>query len=139
MKKKRIVFIASLVHLILWGILLLVSVIEQQTFYAPEMEPLAFAMKKGILTVFSIISAVGIITAAVLFLSLCAISSQRNTRCKGRRITALCFSATATILFYSTIVLLFTIDKDILFILPIMWLLCELCCGILLVCSVKKE
>ncbi len=138
MKIKKGITIASVVHLILWVIFLPISVVEKFKFInnPPEMEKLEFAMSKGAYNVFIITAVAGIITATVLFLSLRAVFHCTDVKLKRKRISALCFSALATISFYLFVMGLLNILKsDVLLILPIVWLLCELCCGALLIIS----
>lgn len=132
--KKRVFLILSMVHLILWIAFLLISVLAKFTYRAQNLDPLDFALSKGVYNVFVIVAVAGIINATVLFLSLRALSNL-NPKCKGKRIAALCFSTIATILFYSFAVLLFFINTDKVVIIPIIWLLCELYCCLLLVLS----
>lgn len=139
MKKKQVILIASLVHLILWTLFLLVSVVEKLTYQVPDMEPLQFALSKGVYNVFIIVAIAGIVNSTVLHLSLCVNSSTLNMKCKRIRVSALYFSAIATILFYSSAVLLFLINTDVIVIFPIAWFFCELCCGVLLVFSLKSK
>ena len=136
--KKRGIVIASMMHLILWTVFLLASVIMRFAYHAPEMEPLDFALSKGVYNAFIIVAVAGIINATVLFLSVRTISLHLNTKGKGKRVAALCISTIATILYYSSVALLFFVNADIVIIAPIAWLLCELCCCILLAFSAKR-
>ena len=123
--KNRVSIRPSTIHFILWLFLLLASIIEKYTFRAPEMEPLDFALSKAMYNVFIIVAAAGVMNAAILLLSFHPRNEKRNA---ARRL-----AVTATILFYSSAVLIFLINTDAVVIVPIAWLFCELCCGILLV------
>lgn len=137
MKKKSGLVLASFVHLILWTIFLLVSVVLKFAYHAPEMEPLDFTLSKGVYNAFIIIAVVAVINATVLFLSLRAVSSISEKKNKNKRIIALCFSAAASVAFYLFTVLLFVIPSDAIIVIPIAWFLFELCCGVLLIVSAK--
>lgn len=122
------IVIASGVHLIIWAIVMLASIVESFTYNEPTAEPLNFALSRCIYNIFIIISAAGIINVTVLFLSLRGICDKQ----KRKKITSLCFSVTATIFFYLSAVLVFVIQSDLVIIFPIICLLLELCCGALL-------
>jgi hypothetical protein len=140
MKIKKGITIASVVHLILWVIFLPVSVVEKFKFInstpPPEWNSLDFAIAKGISNMFIITAVAGIITATILFLSLRAVFRCMDVKLKRKRISALCFSTIATISFYLFVMgVLNILNSDVLLLLPIVWLLCELCCGALLIIS----
>lgn len=136
--KKRIITIASLVHLVLWAIFMLVSFVSRFTYSASDKEPLDAALSQGVYNVFIIVAIVGTINATVLFFSLRAVSLCSNGEYKGMRIVALCFSMIATILFYSAFALLFISASDTFFVFPVVWLFFELCCGVLLIISKRR-
>lgn len=79
------IVIASGVHLIIWAIVMLASIVESFTYNEPTAEPLNFALSRGIYSIFIIISAAGIINAAVLFLSLRGISSSKGDKQKRKK------------------------------------------------------
>lgn len=129
---KKVVHIVLASHMVLWVIFLLVSVVMRFTYSAPEMEPLDFELSKGVYNAFAIVAALGIINAAILFFSFRAVSRDSSVTHKRRKIVAFCFSLIATFLFYLSAILIFIINSDILLFLPVAWLLCELCCVIVL-------
>ena len=132
MKKNGIV-VASGIHIILWIIILLASVVGRLTYRGePEMEPLDFALSKGVYNVFVIVAICGLFTAILLFLSLYAIKRHQGSEHKRTRLVTLCFSVIATVLFYVSTVSIFAIRSDYVLIVPILWILCELTCGVLL-------
>ena len=136
MKKSAHIVLA--LHMILWVIILLISVVMRFTYRAaPEMDPLDFALSKGVYNVFIIVASLGIINAATLFFSLRAVLSVSGEKHKRQRIVAFCLSLIATILFYSSAILIFIINSDMLLVLPVAWLLCELCCVVMF--AVSKE
>lgn len=134
---KKSAHIVFALHMILWVIILLISVVMRFTYSAPEMDPLDFELSKGVYNAFIIVASLGIINAAILFFSLRAVSSVSGEKHKRQRIVAFCLSLIATILFYSSAILIFIINSDILLVLPVAWLLCELCCGVMF--AVSKE
>ena len=132
MKKKRVLTVASVVHLIFWIIVMLVSVVQRFTYRAPEKEPLDFFLSRGVYNVFILVAAVGIVNATVLFFSLRAVSRCPNGEHRRKRSAALWLSVAATVLFYLSAVLIFLVRSDAVVVVPIVWLLCELCCSVLL-------
>lgn len=132
MNKSTVKKILSLMHLILWSVFLLASVIMRFAYRAPDLEPLDYALSKGMYNIFIIVAVAGVTNATVLFLSVRAVSLHLNTKGKGKRAAALCISAIATILYYTSVALIFLVNTDIVVIASIAWFLCELCCGILL-------
>ena len=135
MKKSAHIVLA--LHMILWVIILLISVVMRFTYSAPEMDPLDFELSKGVYNAFIIVASPGIINAAILFFSLRAVSSVSGEKHKRQRIVAFCLSLIATILFYSSAILIFIINSDIFLVFLVAWLLCELYSGVML--AVSKE
>lgn len=138
MKTKRVVINISAVHLFLCLAFLLVSVVLSLTYSAPGMEPLEFALSKGIYTVFVFVAVIAVVNATMLFLSLRAVFLRDEEEHKRKRKIALCCSGIATVLFYLSAVLIFVINSDAIIIVPLAWLLCEVCSGVLLICSAKS-
>lgn len=137
--KKRVFLILSMVHLILWITFLLISVLARFTYHAQNLDPLDFALSKGVYNVFILAALAGIVNAVVLHFSLHGILLHSKAVNQKTRITAFCVAVLATILFYSSVVMIFLINTDIIVIMPIVWVFCLLCCSVLLMLAAKKS
>lgn len=133
---KKSISIILTTHMILWVAILLISVVMRFTYSAPDADPLDFELSRGVYNVFIVVALLGIINAAILFFSSRTISNASGAMHKRQRI-AFCFSLAATVILYLFDILIFVVKSDILLVLPAIWLLCELCCGI--VFAVSKE
>lgn len=137
---KKATHIVLIVHVIFWSFFLLASIVERIRFaHSPaEMEPLDLLLSKGAYNTFIVLALLGIFNAGLLLFSARPILKNVDVKDKRKRKVAFWFSLTAAILFYLFIVLLFANGSDKLLILPIAWLVCELCCGVSLAVSKKK-
>lgn len=141
MKKRNKWGIAALVHLVLWGVLLVVSAIDLLAVLCfPPMDtdmPLGYHLEKGILFLVTIVALVGVINGLLLFFSVRGAVASRSDGSRGKSTAALCLSLAATVAYYAFFILLFVVNKDwiqpYLLILALVWLVCAVCGGVLLV------
>lgn len=89
MTKKRVINIISSLHIVIWVLSLLVSVVLKLTYSDTDMEPLEFALSKGVYNVFILVAIVGIINATTLFLSLRSVLGCPDGNNKTKRIVAI--------------------------------------------------
>ena len=145
MKKKKVIVVALFAHIILWVVFMLASVVMRFTYSPkPGAEPLEIWMEKGIHEAFILVTLIGIISAASLFFSLRPVLCCPDIKLGKKRIAAICLSSAANIVFYLFVVLLFDLfgvplSDKIGGIIALAWLLCEVCCGLLLFFSVDKK
>lgn len=132
MKKRNGFVIASAVHLALWGILLVNSVIDLLAVVCfPPMDtdmPLGYLLEKGILFLATIVAGVGVLNGLLLFCSVRGAVASRADGRRGEGVAALCLSLTATVVYYAFFILLFVVNRDWIqpFLLPLalVWLAC---------------
>lgn len=141
MKKRNGFVIVSAVHLVLWGILLTVSAIDLLAVLCfPPMDtdmPLGYHLEKGIGVLVTIVATVGLLNGLLLFFSVRGAVTSRLREKRGKSVTALCLSLAAMAVYYAFFILLFGVNKDwiqpYLLILALVWLVCAVCGGVLLV------
>lgn len=135
MKKWQAIKIASVVHTLLWAVILAICVIGRLTVQRDPgiMEPMDFYFTKGIYNVFIIIAAAGIFNAALLSLSLRFVSADAITNRKVLGKVTLAFSILSNILFYLSAFLILYVNRDAVIFVPILWILCAFCSGFMLI------
>ena len=139
MKKQKIITIAALVHLIVWGGLLLFfvfGIIEHALFQSTNSIDMAIAY------MFTVFAGVGFLTGSLLFLSVRGVWRSASVEKRPLQKTALGFSVTAMVSFYVFIILLFGVNRDelsgVYISLAFLWLACTVTGGVLLCVSAKK-
>ncbi len=123
------------IHLAFWAALFPISVIARITFKSQGFEPLEYALDRGMYNVFILISLAGVLTSALLFLS---VRHLNNPLHKTNKVLNLLLKATATmecVMFYASCFLMFAINKDSVIIAPILWIMCIVLCSAVLIVS----
>ncbi len=139
MKKQKVITIAALVHLIVWGGLLLFYAFS--TIYG-ELSGTANALTIALLFMVTFFVGVGFLNALLLFFSVRNVYRPASAEKRPLQKIALIFSAVATASFYAFNILLFGVNEDALsavyISLAFLWLACTVTGGVLLCVSAKK-
>ena len=135
--KKKIAVIVSAVHLALWVALMVLCAAAWIVYDGSGEEPIGAAMTMGIFGVLFVAAALGVISSVLWLLAMLSIPSEPNIAHKGGRVTAICLSAAAALLFDASVAMFIrseaSMSADISVILfPIAWLVCLICGSILL-------
>lgn len=138
--KRKWFVIAALVHLILLGILFLLIVAGVIIYVLTEpMEFLIAAFLRG----FLIMGGLAFCNGLLLFLAVRRVCRYAAHEKKTPGVVALCCSAAATLSYYASVFLMFAINKDwlapYLMVLALLWLLCTIVGGVMLLVSAKKK
>ena len=126
---KSAVKVLSLIHIVLWIVLLIRGIIDASLYTGAGKEPLEYALERGSLTILVIACGIGAITAGMLALSV--FRFLRPGRTKLRTIT-LGACIMDNVLLYLSVYFVFFINQDIAIIFPLLWLVCSILCCVLL-------
>lgn len=96
---KKVFRTAAFVHWLLWCGFLVISVLGRIGFRGDGLEPLDYALSKGIYNVFILVALAGVLTSLLL------VGCINNTLLRS-------ISVLTCILFYLCVVLLFTVSRD---------------------------
>lgn len=136
MKKRTKISTACIVYVAVWAVILLVCVGAKLGYSDPAVEPLDAFMTQGVYNVFILVSCAGLFSAALLPLSL----RTRAAKSGGIEKTAFALSIATNALFYTSAVLIFLKNSNIVIIAPIAWAVSFVCCALTLVVPwVKKS
>lgn len=135
--KRKIAVIVSAVHLALWVALMVLCAAAWIVYDGSGEEPIGAAMTMGIFGVLFVAAALGVISSVLWLLAMLSIPFEPNIAHKGGRVTAICLSAAAALLFDASVAMFIrseaSMSADISVILfPIAWLVCLICGSILL-------
>ena len=146
MKRNKGILGALVAYVILWGVLLLVAVVEMVTFLHTPADtdiPLGHLLEKGFRISGIVAAAIGVVNGLQLFFSVRRVCRPASAQAKAQSKVALWLSAAATGSFYALLVLLFGINKDELFAvylaLAFLWLVCTVAGGVVLLIPQKKK
>jgi len=141
---KKGMILLSVLHIFLWCVLFLDLVVDL-VLYEPNPGDDIFgsAFDYRIFLMLSVFIGCAILTATLLFFSLRYALFPSRDETRSIRTANLCFSSIATGVLYLFLFLLFVINKDWVFIptliLALIWFLCVIFCGSLLVVLSEKK
>ena len=146
MCKRKGITVVLVAYVILWGVLLLVAVVDAVAFLYAPMDtdiPLGYLLEKAFRISGIVVAAIGMVNGLQLLFSVRCVCRPASAQAKAQGKVALCLSAAATGLFYALLVLLFGINKDELFAvylaLALLWLVCTVAGGVVLLIPQKKK
>ena len=135
--KQKLMIIISAGHNVLWFVLFIMSIVDRVTYIAPEdAEPFDAFMSEGIYNVLILVTFMGLVTSALLSLSLIwgrKVSNSESRNLYRIQKSALIVAGIDNLLFYLSVVLLFWINKDEVIFVFLMWFICFIVCVVLLI------
>lgn len=145
MKRNKGILGALVAYVILWGVLLLVAVVEMVTFLHTPADtdiPLGHLLEKGFRISGIVAAAIGVVNGLQLFFSVRRVCRPVSAQAKAQSKVALWLSAVATGSYYALLVLMFGINKNgfliVYLALALLWLTCTVAAGVALLIPQKK-